>query len=320
MSPTQSLDLPSIAGFWRRIAAFTLDALTLGLIGLAIGAVLGYPLASLGPWGRLLGFFVALTYFGFFNSRLAGGQTPGKRLLKIKVVDAQGAPLSAKLSLLRFLPIGAAWFLNNAQLPASILLSPWASVLALGVLGLGLCLIYLFIFNRGSRQSLHDLMVGSFVVPTASSGSLAPALAGRPARVHLAICTVLLGLAAFTPLFTQQLGGEERFAQLSQVFRAVNAEPWVHASVVNQGKTYTSSAAEGSRSSSHLSITAFSKDADIANESRARKLAFLALTTLPSARQLDLVQITIVHGYDIGIASAWRSHKTVRTPAQWLTP
>src|SRR5262245_42517816 len=106
-----------IAGFWRRLGAFFLDCLALGVLGGAIGFFLNDTFASLGPWGRLLGFLVALIYFGIFNSRISGGQTLGKRLLSVKVVAKDGTSLSVSKSFLRFLPLGVPWFLNNAQVP-----------------------------------------------------------------------------------------------------------------------------------------------------------------------------------------------------------
>lgn len=320
MSAIQSFDPNSIAGFWRRIAAFALDALALGLIGITLGAIFEEQLVSLGPWGRLLGFLIALAYFGPLNSRLAGGQTLGKRLLQIKVVDAQGAPLALGRSLLRFLPLGSVWFLNNAQLPDGVLFSAWAAVFGLAILGLGASTLYLYVFNRRSRQSLHDWLVGSFVVNAASQGALAAEIAGPPPKLHRVVCALLLALGGLAPLISQQFQQQEPFAQLGHILHAVNAETWVVSSGVNQGATYTSSSSAGSKTTRHLSINAVSRDADIDNAERAQKLATLALAAHPAAGQLDLIQITIVHGYDIGIASAWRSHSTARAPAKWLAP
>src|SRR5690348_14117245 len=76
---------PPIAGFWRRLAAFVVDALILGVPAMLLGFAMFDWAASLGQAGRLIGFVVALLYFGLLNSRLGGGQTLGKRLLGIRV-------------------------------------------------------------------------------------------------------------------------------------------------------------------------------------------------------------------------------------------
>ena len=92
----------------------------------------------------MLGFSVAIVYFGTLNSRITGGQTLGKRLLKIKVVARDGTPLSVPKSFLRFLPLGAPWFLNHAQLPDSALFSIWSYAVSIMIVGLGLSVVYLF--------------------------------------------------------------------------------------------------------------------------------------------------------------------------------
>src|ERR1700728_3900 len=68
----------SIAGFWRRLAAFLVDCLILAVPALLIGLMLFRWTAGLGQAGRLLGFPVTLLYFGLLDSRLGGGQTIGK--------------------------------------------------------------------------------------------------------------------------------------------------------------------------------------------------------------------------------------------------
>jgi uncharacterized RDD family membrane protein YckC len=68
-----------IAGFWRRLLAFLVDAAVLGLIGYLLGTLFYSPFAALGEWGRLVGFLVALLYFTLFNSEVGRGHTLGQR-------------------------------------------------------------------------------------------------------------------------------------------------------------------------------------------------------------------------------------------------
>ena len=314
MSTEQSSEPQTIAGFWRRPGAFFLDCLLLGAIGLLIALFVGQQLVDLGPWGRLLGFAVAIAYFGPLNSRLGGGQTLGKRLLKIKVVVRDGAPLSVPKAFLRFIPLGTPWFLNNAQLPESILFSFWLYVLSVAVFGIGLSVIYLYCFNRHTRQSLHDLVVGSYVVASESKGTVA---APAPWPLHLVVCGLLILASALTPYFTKGLAAIEPFASLMNVYRAVSAEPWVVHAKVTKGKTFTSTLGKGQSEITQLNITAYTKDSHIENIERARQLAKLALATDTSANSLDILQVTLVYGYDIGIASSWRSQNHAHSPQEW---
>jgi len=96
----------SFAGAWRRLGAFVVDAFLLGLVGVIAGYFLFDFFVSLGSWGRVLGFAIALGYFGTLNSGIGHGQTIGKRLLRIRVVSADGSPLSVSKSVLRFAILG----------------------------------------------------------------------------------------------------------------------------------------------------------------------------------------------------------------------
>ena len=86
-----------ISGFWRRILSFIIDAVIISLVGFAIGMVFFDALASLGGWGRLLGFVVALIYYGLLNSSLGKGQTIGKRIARLEVVNKQGENISCRV-------------------------------------------------------------------------------------------------------------------------------------------------------------------------------------------------------------------------------
>jgi uncharacterized RDD family membrane protein YckC len=83
-----------ISGFWRRAGAFFIDAIILGIIGLLLGLFFSQQFVELGGWGRAIGFSIAAIYFVIFSSRTGGGQTIGKRALKIQVVDRAGKLLN----------------------------------------------------------------------------------------------------------------------------------------------------------------------------------------------------------------------------------
>ena len=73
-SPTATLPSRPVSPLWRRFLAFAIDGLLLALLGNAIGVVLFNKLSDLGPWGRLVGFLIALPYFALFESNLGDGQ------------------------------------------------------------------------------------------------------------------------------------------------------------------------------------------------------------------------------------------------------
>jgi uncharacterized RDD family membrane protein YckC len=317
MSTDPSSDVRAIAGFGQRVGAFLVDCVLLGAIGIVAGFFLTDEFVRLGAWGRLLGFSVAIAYFGPLNSRLNGGQTLGKRLLKIKVVARDGAALSVPKSFLRFLPLGAPWFLNHAQFPDSALFSFWGYVVSIIIFGLGLSVVYLFVFNRPARQSLDDLLVGSYVV---AANAVGPVAAAAPRRIHLVVCMLLVVAAGVIPYFTKDLAAGEPFASMILVQRTVTSVPWVVNAQVNKGKNFRSGTGKASSTTTYMGIVADCRDPDIKNAARATQLAKLALSADSSAASLDVIQVTLVYGYDIGIASSWRSQTNEHSPAEWLAP
>ena len=66
-----------------------------------------------------------------------------------------------------------------------------------------------------------------------------------------------------------------------------------------------------------MTISAYTKDRDIRNKDRARQLARLALAADASAGSLGIIQVQLVSGYDIGIASYWDRQTYSGTPSQW---
>jgi uncharacterized RDD family membrane protein YckC len=306
---TEMIPASAYAGPWRRLGAFLIDGVLIGLVGISAGYFLFDVFVGLGAWGRLLGFCVGLAYFGTLNSRIGGGQTLGKRILKIKVTSADGSALSVPRALLRFAVIGTPWFLNGAWFPPGVLESPLLYLLSAVVFGVGLSIVYLFLFNRPTRQSLHDLAVGSIVVP---AGSTAPIAMPAPGRVHSIVVGILLAAFVALPFFTKGLAAKEPFAALMQTYEAVSAAPGVVHANVNKGWSRSASG-----ETTYLQVTAYLSEPRVDDAEIARRLAGVAIDADPTVVKLNVVQVILVYGYDIGIASAHRSHTFSGTPTEW---
>lgn len=307
-------DTQEIAGFWRRVAALAVDVAILGVIGFMIGLLLAQELVVLGPWGRLVGFSIAMAYFGLFNSWLSGGQTPGKRLLKVKVVTREGSLLSVPRACLRFVPLGLPWFLNGAKFPESVLTSYWLYVISVVVFGLGLSVVYLYIFNRRSRQSVHDLLVGSYVVSAQGAGPVVTDAVWRP---HLTICVALLLLSGMAPYLGAKLADKEPYASLSNIQQTVMSEPGVvYAGVTKGHRVHLSGQGERSEQS-FVMINAYVWAPLVQDEVRATRLARSAMAADSSATDVDFIQVTLIREYDIGIASWRESLTSAHSPAEW---
>ena len=147
-----------VAGFWRRLVAGTVDAFVLAsvfaILATLVAVVLRHPLPRIGQIGpdyvvdmavnggvlaeAGLAMLAILGFLYFFLFTTLRGQTLGKHLVRVKVIDAFGERPSALRSFLR----------TTAYLPSLLLL-------ALGMLWIG--------FDR-EKRGLHDLLADTYVV------------------------------------------------------------------------------------------------------------------------------------------------------------
>src|ERR1700679_530409 len=145
-------DKHQFAGFWKRVGAFLIDYIILGLgvlvVSFGMGLVVGLGLAALGVqqdtirliagiMGALLGLSSFILYWALFecSSKQA---TPGKMALGIVVTDANGGRISFGRSIGR----------------------QFARFLSGLVFGLG----YIICGFTERRQCVHDLLAGTLVV------------------------------------------------------------------------------------------------------------------------------------------------------------
>jgi uncharacterized RDD family membrane protein YckC len=170
-----------------RAGAFLLDALAISAGVLAIVVPLGW-LAAVDALssdvvlaGLVLALFLLRTFYFSFFELLWQGQTPGKRRLRIRAVDARGGPLTAEAILTRNLTRELEVFL-----PAMAIFAPDALFAGapLGARLLSLAWMMLFgllpLFNR-DRLRVGDLVAGTIVVRQPDTVLLDDLTTGRDA-------------------------------------------------------------------------------------------------------------------------------------------
>lgn len=192
----------SLAERGDRAAAFMLDAVIIFVVLLAISLLAQWATGGALESGGVTAAFVLVVvfalrnfYFLFFEIRWRG-QTPGKRSLKIRVVDRRGGPLTADAVVARNLMREIEVFL-----PLSFLAAQAGQGAADGFLilfGLSWSGIFLFfpLFNR-DRLRVGDLIAGTWVV-NSMRGKLGHDLvqvsAERPRRVFTEAALDLYGI------------------------------------------------------------------------------------------------------------------------------
>ncbi|HMC42748.1 MAG TPA: RDD family protein [Acidimicrobiales bacterium] len=123
------------ASFGTRLVAYIIDAVIVGLAAFLLNLVGGRA-------GSVLGLFVGLAYFTYFEGS-PSGQTIGKRAMNIRVVDfSTGGSIEYGRAALRYLMRLVSGFV---------------------------CLLgYLWMLWDPERQTWHDKVANSVVVPTSA--------------------------------------------------------------------------------------------------------------------------------------------------------
>ncbi|MCD6271332.1 MAG: RDD family protein [Deltaproteobacteria bacterium] len=300
-----------ISGFWNRILAFLIDGVILSFVGLILGKSAFDFLARLGGWGCLLGFCIALFYFGLLNSYLGKGQTIGKRIVKIKVIDRYGKEISIARSFVRYLILGAPFFFNQAVIPQSAALTPMGYPVCFIIFGIGGAIIYLYIFNRKTRQSLHDLVVGTFVVKAPNT---APVGFTSIWRGHLKVIGIWSVLVICFSILSPILSNQGLFLEMLEVQKQIQSTGQVHAATTIVGKKRITGNGENTFFQAHAIWKNRLDDPD----AEAAEVAFIVLSKYRDIMKKDFLIITVSYGYDIGISRAWTSHHVRHTPEEWI--
>lgn len=157
----ENTEQPYIAGFWRRFIAFFVDILIAGLFCYILSNLFGswvykYPILM-----SLLGYLLVILYFGTLNSVINKGQSFGKMLMSIQVMDSEQQYLSLLKSCIRSSILFAPLCLFSWTVSSNFWISLLSSIILISLLATTL---YLYIFNRSNRRTTHDFITQTYVV------------------------------------------------------------------------------------------------------------------------------------------------------------
>ena len=313
--PEALLTFPPIAGFWRRLFAWMIDSLILGVIGQIIGFTFSAFLYSIGPYGRPIGLLFIIPYFGILNSKIGGGQTLGKRWMKIAVRNKNNEPVELWRSIVRILILAIPAMFNvwAVPLPGNFLT---ALFLPMIIFGLGGAIFYTMLFNRKSRQGIHDLLLGTYVVHL--EGRSTAAFPTTP-RIHWIVSSVWFGLVALVAMVAfflpHGLISPTPLASASAVYDLLADDPRFFSVGVNDQTMF----GQGGKTSHSLIIEAWyrGKLEENSNKQIVSEIAKKVLENAKNLNQYDAMQIKITSSFDIGIASGNTSVWFMNSIAGW---
>jgi uncharacterized RDD family membrane protein YckC len=146
------------AGPFRRLPAFLADMAICFLLYMVIGIatmVLGFLLSGLAVAIMLIAFFVINWFYGGLFETFMNGQTPGKRLMGIRVLTVDGQPINALQAVMRNL-------LRYADMWPLLPLTAFGAELPLGI---PIFTLGLFVMAMNQKyQRLGDFACGTMVV------------------------------------------------------------------------------------------------------------------------------------------------------------
>lgn len=304
-----------IAGFWRRLAAWIIDSLLLGILGQSIGWTFSSFWFEVGPYGRFVGLFFILTYFGLMNSKFGKGQTLGKRVFGIAVRDRENRPIALGRSLIRATILALPFIFNGWALPIfqNLVLAMLLSVI---IFGMGGAIVYTMIFNRGTRQGLHDLLCSSYVVYL---GGDTVAVLPQSNKLHkiisgviVAVSVVMVGIMGVA---SSVLTSESSLAYLYRSYQTLQADPRFFSASVFDNTSYTGQAS----STRTLRVNVWYKGVTNREEfvQITNDIAKVVLNDIENIDDFSLIEISITSAYDLGIASGSFTSGDRQRPEVW---
>jgi uncharacterized RDD family membrane protein YckC len=279
------------AGFWRRLFAFWIDIVLITIPAVILRYVFHNIRSPSGGWAAVIEFVMALSYFAILGSSIGKGQTFGQRWTGIEVVDVQGNYLSIGKSALRYSIFLVPLISDEIVLPGYL---AWPLGMA------ELAIFYLYLFNTGTRQTLHDLATRSFVVEAPGFGTVDE---HRPWFGHWVILGALgiLGVAT-VPLLNRLHPNPELTAVRRDLLSSGNF-PDVD---------LTFSTASGGKSG--LLVTVSCKGRPVDFEKAGTEIVAIVEKADPSLAKRDFISVDFEEGCVANFSSAQRvSH----SPQRW---
>ncbi|WP_265129794.1 RDD family protein [Chryseobacterium oranimense] len=300
-----------LSKFWSRVWALLIDSLILGIFGYILGSVFENFFISLGEEAKLIGWFISLAYFSILNSKLNNGQTIGKKIMKIQVTDIEGRTVSLKTSFIRSLILTAPFFLNGFKITGSETFSVVNIIQSMIIFTLGLGIMVFYIFNKETRQSLHDIVAKTYVVQDHRNNTVT--MMPQPKKLPFYITAALLLLVIITSVYSYSSNSEIKkllpvYEKVSQQDHVLRASISVNHFSGNKQHVYT------------ISIKTDKKqqyDGHMENDPIIKEAVETFLNSNAYDSDQDVLNVVIGSGFDIGIARQNYSYNVFKPIFKW---
>ena len=230
--------------------------------------------------------------------------------MEIQVVDINGNTIGVGKSFLRALILSFPYFTYNLSIPGLADTSFISVVKTIGLLSIIIGVVVIYIFNKQTRQSLHDLIIGTYVAKTEERDEpiAIPGVTKTPFYVFGGFLVLLIGIG----IYSVNSNGVQN---LSGIYTKVSKIDGVISANVNE-RTIFFNGTKTLVYETTLSVKALPND-DLENDKIVRETARTILNDVSNINSFNAITISLNRGFNIGIAS----HNTAKTvsysPGEW---
>ncbi|REC79614.1 hypothetical protein DRF60_04160 [Chryseobacterium elymi] len=300
-----------LSGFWARIWALLIDSLILGIIGFILGFTFENFFISMGESAKLIGWIISLAYFTILNSELNNGQTMGKKLMKIQVTNIEGKTVDLKTSFIRGLILTTPFFLNGFKITDTATFSVVNIIQSIIIFTLGLGIMVFYIFNKETRQSLHDIVAKTYVVQDHRNSTVT--IMPQPKKLPFYITGGLLLLVIITSIYNYNSNSEIK--KLLPVYEMISKQDHVSRASISMNHF------SGSKQYVYtISIKTDKKqqfNGHMENDPIIKEAVETFINSNVYENDQDVLNVVIGSGFDIGIARQDYSYNVFKPIFKW---
>jgi len=303
---SEGKEVQIISKFWMRIIAYLIDYSILAILGFLILLLIKPFVFKIGELGRIIGFTIFIIYHGGMNSKLFNGQTLGKKIIKIKVTKMNGKSLTLFKSIIRSSILGMPIFLNKVNIPSSsdsILMKVTLSLITFIIFFGFISTAYLYIFNKRTRQTLHDFAFNSVVVLDNSSPRNNDFEKVR--KIHFVLVGLfacIFGIISFFFVMNSVGGTTSKFVDAQNIRAEIQSLPSVRNVSINEN-TMTMRTGGSSTTTLNLNITIFLNDEMEEKKISTEDIKSVLRMHEVYVRNFDYLNVQYVVSANIGLAS-----------------
>jgi uncharacterized RDD family membrane protein YckC len=264
----------------------------------------------MGGQSMLVGFFIALLYFGLGNSAIFNGQTLGKKIVNLQVVENEMETLSIQKSVLRALIFTVPYFFLNFKVDGWSEFSIFYMTKGIFFLTFLILLPIHLILNTPTRQAIHDLIMGTYVVSReAFPGQQLSKSKSLPTIITGSLAIVILGLIIFMN------SGKNKISSTIEELKPLKEQIDKIDKIGNSSLSRNSSSFKKFGSDDYISKNEYLKlnlsirenliynlrPDNIEDLDFVKEAVSIILEDYSDINNLNYIQVNLIYGYNIGI-------------------